>query len=240
MQFRVLGIRKPMNLKIKDICELLQVSEKTVYRWIKDNKIPTYKINNQYRFNKAEINDWILKNKITVTEKILEMGVSKTSVLLVELIRRGGIFYSIQAVDIKEALTKAVDIMKIPQEVSKESVLSLLLEREELMPTTVGKGLAFPHSRNPILADIENESVTVVFLKKELNYQSLDGIPIHTLFIIMSANPKRHLEILSKLSFLCQQNEFLQLLKKRAQKEKIFKYVEMKEVEWNQRMKKND
>lgn len=59
-----------MNLKIKDICELLQVSEKTVYRWIKDNKIPTYKINNQYRFNKAEINDWILKNKITVTEKI--------------------------------------------------------------------------------------------------------------------------------------------------------------------------
>ena len=210
-----------MNLKIKDICELLQVSEKTVYRWIKDNKIPTYKINNQYRFNKAEINDWILKNKITVTEKILEMGITKTSVLLIELIKRGGIYYSIQADDIKEALTEAVDSMKIPEEVSKESVLTLLLEREELMPTTVGKGLAFPHSRNPILADIENESVSVIFLKNEMNYQSLDGIPIHTLFIILSANPKRHLEILSKLSFICQQNEFQQLLKKRAQKEKI-------------------
>ena len=52
-----------MELKIKDIVDLLQVSEKTVYRWIKDKKIPCYRINHQYRFNRAEINEWILSSK---------------------------------------------------------------------------------------------------------------------------------------------------------------------------------
>ena len=49
-----------MELKIKDIVGMLQVNEKTVYRWIKEKKIPCYRINHQYRFNRAEINEWIL------------------------------------------------------------------------------------------------------------------------------------------------------------------------------------
>ncbi len=61
-----------MDLKIKDISELLQVSEKTVYRWIMGSKIPAYRINHQYRFDKTEINEWILKNKINFSDKILE------------------------------------------------------------------------------------------------------------------------------------------------------------------------
>ena len=228
-----------MNLKIKDICDLLLVSEKTVYRWIKENKIPAYRINNQYRFNKAEINDWILKNKINVTEKILDLHVTRNPVSLIELIKKGGVLYGVEGNDIKEILTKVIELIDLPSEVSKEAILSSLFEREDLMPTTVGNGLAFPHSRNPILADIEHENVSIIFLKNDLDYNSLDEIPIHTLFIILSANPKRHLEILSKLSFICQQNDFIELLKNRASKITLFQYIENKEMEWDRRMKKD-
>jgi len=32
----------------------LSVSEKTVYRWIKQGFLPAYRVNDQYRFNRQE------------------------------------------------------------------------------------------------------------------------------------------------------------------------------------------
>ncbi len=45
-----LGMVK-MRLNIRDLSELLNVSEKTIRRWIKQGSIPAYRINGQYRFN---------------------------------------------------------------------------------------------------------------------------------------------------------------------------------------------
>ena len=64
-----------MDLKIKDIVDLLQVSEKTVYRWIKEKKIPCYRINHQYRFNRSEINEWILSSKIELSSSLINLAV---------------------------------------------------------------------------------------------------------------------------------------------------------------------
>jgi predicted transcriptional regulator len=48
-----------MDLKIKDIVDYLQVSEKTVYRVDQGKKDPLLPNSYQYRFSRAEINDWI-------------------------------------------------------------------------------------------------------------------------------------------------------------------------------------
>ena len=53
-----------MDLKIKDVAELLNVSETTIRRWLQENKIPAYKLNHQYRFSTAEIEDWVLSCKM--------------------------------------------------------------------------------------------------------------------------------------------------------------------------------
>ena len=39
-----------MDLKIKDVAELLNVSESTIRRWISEGKIPTYRMNQHYYF----------------------------------------------------------------------------------------------------------------------------------------------------------------------------------------------
>ena len=51
-----------MDLKIKDVSELLGVSEITVHRWLSDGKIPAYRIDGEARFSRMEVEDWILKN----------------------------------------------------------------------------------------------------------------------------------------------------------------------------------
>jgi PTS system nitrogen regulatory IIA component len=68
-----------MELKIKDIINLLQISEKTVYRWIKEKKIPCYRINHQYRFSRSEINEWILDSRIELASKLLHLSIANRS-----------------------------------------------------------------------------------------------------------------------------------------------------------------
>ena len=48
-----------MDLKIKDVAELLNISETTVRRWLVDGKIPAYRLNHQYRFSRIEIENWM-------------------------------------------------------------------------------------------------------------------------------------------------------------------------------------
>ncbi len=221
-----------MELKIKDIVELLEVTEKTVLQWIAERKLPAYQINHEYRFNMAEIKEWVLTNNLNVSHKILEMNLTRLPVSISGLLKRGGIFYGIEGKTVTETIKSAADIMPIPPETTKEALIYSLLEREEMMPTAIGKGIAIPHPRNPILADIEHESVTVCFLKNPIDYGAIDNEFVSTLFIVLSANPKRHLEILSKISFLCRQEECIKLLKEQNGREIIIRYIELKEQEW--------
>jgi nitrogen PTS system EIIA component len=224
-----------MDLKIKDIAELFNVPESTIREWIDDKKIPHYKVKNQYYFNKSEINEWILWNKIAVSDKILDLKLTAKPVIISDLINKGGIHYNLSGNNIIETLKIALNIIPIPQDISKQEIEATLIERESMMTTAVGNGIAFPHPRNPVIADMDSEQISVCLLDKPVDFQAIDGKPVHTLFIIISSNSKRHLEILSKLSFLCQQANFINLLEDKAGKDVIMYYINKNENEWAKR-----
>lgn len=219
-----------MDLKIKDIVDLLQVNEKTVYRWIKDRKIPCYRINHQYRFNKAEINEWILSQKIEYSSSLINFGISDRYSLR-SLVEKGGVIGDLKGEDVKELLQNAVHVIINPSGLTAAEILSALISREELMPTSIGKGIAIPHPRNPIVTDPNNACVTICYLQNPVDFGALDSLPVHTLFILLTASPKMHLEVLSKISYLCQDDDFLQLLKNKTEKGKVLDYIALKESE---------
>ncbi len=45
-------------LKMPELCALLKISNRTVYTWIKEKKIPYSMVGQQYRFDKDEIMLW--------------------------------------------------------------------------------------------------------------------------------------------------------------------------------------
>jgi len=220
---------------MKDIIDLLEVPEKTIIQWINDKKMPSYKIKNQYFFNKAEVNEWILKNNIAVSEKILDLALTNRPVSLIDLIKKGDVHYGIIGSTVREVIDDVVRTIPIPKSADIDTVRASLLQREEMMTTAVGKGIALPHPRNPIISDIDEESVSICFLKNPIDYGALDGEPVKVLFIIISSNAKRHLEILSKISFLCKQEDFLKTLNYKPQKEVFLYYIERVEKEWRAR-----
>lgn len=221
-----------MDLKIKDVAELLQVSEKTIYRWIKENKIPSMRINWQYRFNRDAINEWVLKNNISMAEPISDESNAAKKADIAECIRKGGIHYKISGSNVEEILRNAVDLINIPAGLDKDTIVWHLLKREAMMTTAVGSGIAIPHPRTPLISDISCESVAMCFLEHPVDFKALDNMPVTVLFIVLSANQPRHLQILSQISYLCRKEGFISLLKKQALREEIFDYIAKEKESW--------
>ena len=44
-----------MQLSVREVAQYLNVSEKTVYRWISEGKVPHHRVDGQYRFNRSDL-----------------------------------------------------------------------------------------------------------------------------------------------------------------------------------------
>jgi len=156
-----------------------------------------------------------------------------TSVVsLAALIDRGGVYYNIGGAGPAEILREATSAMALPKGVDREALLTAVLERESLMPTAIGNGVAIPHPRNPIISDRSQQRVAVLFLKSPANYNALDRKPVSALFYILSADARSHLAILASVSYLCQRKEFLKLMESRPSKEELVAFVSKAEAAW--------
>ncbi len=221
-----------MDLRIKDLVELLQVPEKTVRKWIKDGDIPFHEIHHQYRFNRAEINEWILTRKPELASRLLDLSIAGRPTRFTDLLRQGGIHPGVGGRTIKDILRRATEAIPVPNGLTPNDILTALMAREEMMTTAIGHGIAIPHPRNPIITKVEDALVAICFLREPADLGALDGRPVHTLFLLLTDNPRRHLEVLSKISYLCQLPEFLDLLEARRPAEDIFAFIEATERTW--------
>ena len=118
-----------MQLTVKDAAYLLNVSEKTIYRWIKQEIIPVYRINEQLRFNRAELLEWATSRRIQVSPEIFNEGDKPETPLpsLSEAIKAGGISYRLGGSDKPSVLRALIDVIKLPEEVDQEFLFQVLL-----------------------------------------------------------------------------------------------------------------
>ncbi|HNV21231.1 MAG TPA: helix-turn-helix domain-containing protein, partial [Candidatus Hydrogenedentes bacterium] len=151
-----------MELKVRDVATLLKVSDKTVYRWIRDGAIPAYRVQDQYRINRTELLEWVTAQKIPVSAEIFnEPPHAEEPASLSRAIEAGGVFYRVEGTDKPAVLRSVVDTMRLPEGVDREFLYHVLLAREKACSTAVGDGVAIPHPRNPIVLHVTQPSVTV-------------------------------------------------------------------------------
>jgi Phosphotransferase system mannitol/fructose-specific IIA domain (Ntr-type) len=154
------------------------------------------------------------------------------AVSLADLIERGGVYYNIAGSNPVEALSEATRAMSLPKGLDRDSLLTAVLEREALMPTALGHGVAIPHPRNALVSDPAAQRVAVFFLKSPIAYNALDRKPVSVLFLILSADAKSHLGTLAAISHLCQGADFLEFLARRPSKEELVERIAKAEAAW--------
>jgi nitrogen PTS system EIIA component len=213
-----------VQLTVRDVAGLLNVSEKTIYRWIKDGGIPAYRVNEQYRFHRAEILEWATARKIGVSADIFHEAEGNGAQLpsLAEALQAGGIVYRLAGGDKEAVLRASVEAMHLPEEVDREQLLKVLLAREALASTGIGDGIAIPHVRNPIVLHVPRPSITLCFLERPVDFGALDGQPVHCLFTMVSPTVRAHLHLLSRLAFALRDPGFKGAVARQALRDEIF------------------
>lgn len=212
-----------MQLSVRDVAELLNISEKTVYRWVEERKLPGYRLSGQYRFHRAELLEWATANKLHVSPKIFEETEASAAPLpeLHECLQSGGVVYRLSGVDKPTVLRSVVETLRLPDGVNREFLFEVLMAREALEPTALGDGIAVPHVRNPVVHHVQRPLVTLFFLERPVEYGALDGLPVHTLFTLISPTVKAHLHLLSRLTFALRDAEFKALILRQASRDEI-------------------
>lgn len=229
-----------MDLKIKDVAELLNVSETTIRRWLSDGKIPAYRLNHQFRFSRIEIENWVISCKMgenkndstpfdgaeqSISESVDHQMTSGTQQYsLFRALHKGEVYHNVSGQTkeqiIREAMSQASENFNFDSEV----VTDLLLDREKLMPTALNHGIAVPHTRDFLFKD-PYDVILVVYPQKPIEYGALDGRPVHTLFFLFACEDKRHLHLLAKLAHLNSHEEAREFLQTKPSKEALLHYI---------------
>jgi len=212
-----------MQLTIRDVAKMLKVSESNIARWIEAEELPAYKIHDQYRFNRAELLEWISAHNIPVPAGLFPHVAAAPALSLTNVLEAGGIFYGLKGADKPSVLNAMVELIPMPSGADRRHLLQILLAREAMASTGLGDGIAVPHVRNPVIFPVARPAVMLFFLETAVDFGALDGKPVRSLFTLVSPTVRAHLQLLSRLAFVLRDPVFKSHIQKQSDRESILK-----------------
>jgi PTS system nitrogen regulatory IIA component len=219
-----------MDLSVRDVARLLNVSEETVYRWIRRGSLPSHRIHDQYRFNRVELQEWAALHKHRVSPDLLHRdGAQAQGLSLRDAIAQGGVFHGVSGERREQVLEAVCELPGIPPKVNRKLLYQLLVAREAMASTAVGQGIAIPHPRDPVVVRVEKPAILLCFLSKPVDFQAMDGQAVRVLFALLSPSVRIHLQLLAKLAFALHDEALKELLRSGAPKEAILARISVLE-----------
>ncbi len=222
-----------MKLSVKDVADLLNVSEKTIYRMIKNETIPCFRFGGQWRFDRREITSWAEDTR----EFSYQTAVNKPKALeqeaipLAEFIKRGGIYFDVAGVTKEEAIANCLIQIKntIPQ-IDSQRLFEAIMIREQICSTAIGHGAALPHPRPFKEFTAPLSSIALCHLAHPISFAALDNEKVDTLFFVFPKSEGRFLRIQTKLLRLLKDESILQVLKNKNPQD-FYEALSEKELE---------
>lgn len=130
------------------------------------------------------------------------------ALLLRDLFTPARIKTRLEAEDKDEVFEELVDLLVTQYRLSsRDEVLDAIRRREEKMSTGIKRGIAIPHAKIALTRGV----IGVIGISAAgIDYQSLDGEPVHLLFMLLSseADAGLHLAVLKKIALLVENPDF--------------------------------
>jgi PTS system nitrogen regulatory IIA component len=212
-----------MQLTVRQAATYLGVSDATVRRWISSRGLPVHEVHERLYCNAIELWEWALEQGVPVSRDLFEQARRHPDQLppLSALLATGGIHRDVPGDSRAEVLRATVRVLPLPTEVDRDFLADVLEAREAMGSTGIGDGIAIPHVRNPILLHVERPFVALCLLARPIEFEAIDGLPVHSLFVVVSPDIPRHLRILAQLGFALRDEQLRGLLRDRADSETI-------------------
>lgn len=228
-----------MDLKLKDVAKLLNVSTTTARRWVAESGLPAYRINHQYRFNRHQVEQWLIQHQRAEVEQSppqnteVALSADAKPFSLYRALYKGGVVQAVPGQNKEEVIRATVKMIARQLHLDAEVLTEMLLDRERMMPTALNNGIGVPHTRDFLLSGLQ-DVVTIAFPAQEIDYGALDQQPVHTLFFLFACDDKRHLHLLAKIAHFTNRPETIAFLRKRPTADQLVAYVK----EWEAQLHK--
>lgn len=141
---------------------------------------------------------------------------NEVEVDLAQLIHRGGVFKNVEGSTPQEIYSKVCKMIDLPDGMTSETVYNALCDREAVLSTAVGNGIALPHARAPIMRDASEQRICVVYLKNPIDMKAPDEREVFVMFVLLAHNSQIHLKVLSSLAALFRDAKFKKALELRS------------------------
>jgi len=131
-----------------------------------------------------------------------------------DIIPEGAVFPNLQSDDNDEILKEMIDSLaknRIIASGQSEYVLRAILDREDMGSTSIGRGVAVPHAK----CDMKL-FCAVGFSKKGVDFYSMDGDPVHILFMLLFSGKSIHLEALALISRMTREMDMVESIRKKG------------------------
>jgi PTS system nitrogen regulatory IIA component len=211
-----------MQLTLRQAARYLGVADDALEKWAERGELPSSRVNDQYRFHRVDLLEWAAERRLTVAPEIVADDVrSERMPPLSDCVRAGGIHDGVPAPSKELLLRRVVDLLPLPPPVDRAFLLEMLLARERLGSTALGNGIAIPHPREPLVLQVSRPVVSVCYLQPPIAFDAVDGLPVHTLFVLVAPSVRMHLHVLSALGAALHAPAIPPLLEARAPRDEL-------------------
>ncbi len=204
-----------MKLNVSEAANLLQVSERTIRRWIDILGLPATEGEDGPEFHRRELIEWADAHSFHLAKEVPgEKDATPPSIQ--EALEQGGIHHQVPGKSVEECLEQVSRLLHLPDPIDRVFFHHVLLAREDLASTGIGEGIAIPHVRAPLVLHVDVPTLGLFFLESPVDWGAIDNKPVEILFALVSPGVRQHLGLLSRISFAVRDPEFHNLLKERA------------------------
>ena len=148
---------------------------------------------------------------------------------LLDILSPKSILVDLQGETKEEIIKDLVDALELGEAITdRDKVLQAVLEREKIMSTGIGDGIAIPHGKSDAVARL---AAALGTQRRGVDFESLDGEPGYVFFLLVSpANVSGpHIKALARISRLLKNDEFKKKLIEAATPEELLRVIEAEE-----------
>lgn len=196
------------NMSIDELARHIGMDARIVRKWAERGRLPGLMVQGQWRFNRAQMLDWLQKEihnldreHISNLERAMSDG--NDDEVLSALLPPEAIDMNLPARSRASVLKEMVGLAERTGLVyDPQALLAAVQEREDMYPTALPNGVALPHPRRPLPYATAEPLVCLARVPAGIPFGAPDGQLTSLFFLVCSHEERQHLCVLARLAMM--------------------------------------
>jgi PTS system nitrogen regulatory IIA component len=227
-------------MTIEDVARMLGADVRRVERMAKRGEIPCQKIGGQFRFNRAQITEWLQQSMSAMSHDHLaevDAGITtqrqtpQDEAIIAPLLRVEAVSTNLGSRTKNSTLRELVALAeKTGLVLDIQALQEAVIHREELCSTAIERGVAIPHPRRPLPEAIAEPILVVARTSQGIAFGAPDGRLTTLFFLTASQDDRHHLHILARLCRMLRDEDFINNLEAAETPREIIDLMKQREL----------